>query len=165
MKTLYESILDNEETLINQSDKKFGDLCSVECIEMFTGSFDDADPDVFFKLNDIDKYCKRNKLKVERYWSVDSDHTNVLGSQDEMDCLHAAIIGVPYIGFEQNIEGLLREFLKPGFKIHLVSSKKDLNVFAKAQYEYDGDIEYRVEPSSKKGVDSLLIRIWYNKNQ
>ena len=162
MKTLYESMLDDEETLINQSDKRFDDMCSVECLELFDGSYDEVEPTTMFNTSNIHKYCKRNKLDIESGWSLDSDHTNVQSNLDDMDWLRTAIMSVPYIGFEQNILVLLRGFLKPKYKIHLVSSRRNLNA-SKSQYKYDGSIFFDiVSTSTKKLEDVISMRIWYD---
>lgn len=163
MKTLYESILDNEETLINQSDKRFGDMCSVECLELLDGSFDEAAPTTMFNTSNIHKYCKHNKLEIESGWSLDSDHTNIQSDLDDMDWLRTVIMNVPYIGFEQNIEKLLQGFLKSKYKIHLVSSRRNLNT-SQAQYKYDGSIFFDIVPTSTKKLEDVIsMRIWYDK--
>lgn len=149
MRSLYESILDDEQVIANQSMKRFGDVCALSNITMGNDAYTDVQIARYFKWNDIKNYCKKNGLKPIKGYSV---HGADIGE------LPAIILNVPYIGFEQNILVLLRGFLKARFTISLDD---------KEWKGGDGnkDISYKITKPTGDPEDTLDMTIWFYKKK
>lgn len=149
MRSLYESILDDEQTIADQSMKRFGDVCTLSNITMGNDAYTDVQIARYFKWNDIKNYCKKNGLKPDKSYSI---HGTAAGE------LPAIIQNVQYIGFEQNILVLLRGFLKARFTISLDNK------------EWKGDdsnknISYKISKPTGDPEDTLNMTIWFYKKK
>ena len=66
MKSLYESILDGEQVIIDQSMKRLRDVYDILNIAMSNDAWSEVQIARYFKWNDIKNYCKKNGLKSEK---------------------------------------------------------------------------------------------------
>ncbi len=146
MKSLYESILDDEETITNQSMKRLKDVYDISSITMGNDAYTEVQLARYFKWNDIKNYCKKNGLKPEKRFSL---------NDIDISELPTIILNVPYIGFEQNILVLLRGFLKARFVISL--DDKNENKWSSKF------TTYKITKPTGDPEDTLEITIWYNK--
>ena len=147
MRSLYESILDDEQVIAGQSMKRFGDVCSIVDISMGNDAYTDVQVARYFKWNDIKNYCKKNGLKSVKGYSV---HGTDVGE------LPAIILNVPYIGFEQNILVLLKGFLKARFTITMSDDKWT------SDKSY---ITYNITKPTGDPEDTLELIVWFNKKK
>ncbi len=147
MKSLYESILDDEQVIASQSMKRLKDVFDILSITMGNDSHTNVQPARYFKWNDIKNYCKKNGLKIEKRISVDGI---------DISEMPAIIYNVMYIGFEQNILVLLRGFLKARFTISLDESE----VYSGGDRRYT---TYKITKPTGDPEDTLEMTVWYKK--
>ena len=145
MKSLYESILDDEQVIASQSMKRLKDVYDISNITMGNDAYTDVQIARYFKWNDIKNYCKKNGIKPEKGYSV---HGTDIGE------LPAIILNVPYIGFAQNIMVLLRGFLKARFTIAI----------SKDEWKTDKIYTiYNITKPTGDPEDTMEMIIWYKK--
>jgi hypothetical protein len=147
MRTLYESILDDEQVISSQSMKRFGDVRDIVDISMSNDAFTDVQLARYFKWNDIKNYCKKNGLKPVKGYSI---HGTDIGE------LPAIILNVPYIGFEQNILVLLKGFLKSRFTIAMSDDKWT------SDKSY---VIYNITKPTGDPEDTLEMIIWFREKK
>ena len=145
MRSLYESILDDEQVIASQSMKRFGDVCDIADISMSNDAFTDVQLARYFKWNDIKNYCKKNGLKPEKGYSLNGI---------DIGELPAIMLNVPYIGFAQNIMVLLKGFLKARFTIAI----------GKDEWKSDKNYTiYNITKPTGDPEDTLEMIVWYKK--
>jgi len=146
MKSLYESILDDEQVIASQSMKRLRDVCDISNITMGNEAWSEVQLTRYFKWNDIKNYCKKNGLKPEKRFTLNGI---------DIGELPAIIYNVPCIGFEQNIMVLLRGFLKSRFTISL-----DDKEWKGGSSKYTS---YKITKPTGDPEDTMEMTIWYKE--
>ena len=147
MKSLYESILDDEEVIANQSMKLLKDVYDISNITMGNEAWSEVQVARYFKWNDIKNYCRKNGLKPEKRFSLNGV---------DISELPTIASNVPYIGFEQNILVLLRGFLKSRFTIAISNDKWTSN---------SPHIIYNITKPSGDPEDNLELIFWLREKK
>lgn len=144
MKSLYESILGDQEEQIKQSAKLCKDMFKIQDINMNNDAYTEINLARYFKWAEIKKYCQKNDLDIPTNYSLNGMRVGEI----------PAVFGAqPYIGYEQNFLTVMRQFLRTKFKMVLAE---------KTPYEGGKRIllSYRIEKPTGDPEDILIIELW-----
>ena len=144
MKSLYESILGDQEEMIKQSAKLCGDMFDVRDVHISNDAYTEPNLARFFKWAEVKKYCQKNNLKISSRWKAGE--------------IPAIFNSLPYIGYAQNFLAVMKLLLRSGFNMTI----EEITPYKPAPHSTHNtiNVSYKIEKPTGDPEDILNISLW-----
>lgn len=123
MKTLFESLLDDEETIINTSNniasQKVKDKYDIINLYIENGNWSDVNVPKYFNWKQIQKDAKNNHWEISKGWTVKSSSLKT-----DVGGFISALKNQYLLGFEQNMLSYFKQVLKDKYQIEYELNKR-----------------------------------------